>query len=330
MPHRQDRLIHSLLDSLELETTLFHLGQYCGSWRASTTGLARAGFHLILDGDCWLHFPDNGERHSLQAGDAVFFLRDLPHLLSPHADPEQALAAPRCEMQPLGTAVDESISPTGLACGFFEFRGALANTWLASFPAYVVIRRESEGREEGGGLAATRPIFDLILAEARAVGEAGSPLLTRLIGLLLFYAIRHLSRTREVATGLWGLLSRPDFRPLLEALLDAPGQDWSTERMADLSCMSRATFFKRFTEVAGTSPSHFLAQLRMHKATQLIASGVSLSRAAEEVGYQSDAAFSRAFKKVTGSLPGAWRRHRVHRGESKNETNEQQKATFAH
>lgn len=58
MPHRQDRLIQWLLGSLELQTSLFHLGQYCGSWQASTTGLARAGFHVILNGDCWLHLPD--------------------------------------------------------------------------------------------------------------------------------------------------------------------------------------------------------------------------------------------------------------------------------
>lgn len=78
--------------------------------------------------------------------------------------------------------------------------------------------------------------------------------------------------------------------------------------MADLSHMSRATFFKRFTQIAGTSPSHFLTQIRMKRATQLIEEGVSLARAAEQVGYQSDAAFSRAFKKVTGTLPGALRR----------------------
>ena len=71
MSSRQDRLIHWLLGSIDLQTTLFHLGQYCGSWKASTTGLARAGFHVILNGDCWLHLPETGEQHALQAGDAL-------------------------------------------------------------------------------------------------------------------------------------------------------------------------------------------------------------------------------------------------------------------
>lgn len=299
MSFQQDRLIHWLLGSLDLQTTLFHLGQYCGSWKASTSGLARAGFHVILSGDCWLHLPEAGEQHALQAGDAVFFLRDVAHVLSPHRDPGLAAEAPRCPMQPIDLAAAGS---TALACGFFDFRAPLNNVFLGSFPDYVVISRDGETLREA------RPIFELILAEARASGEEPSPLIARLVDLLFFYVIRHLCRRHEVSSGLWAVLARPEFTPLLEAIVDQPGRDWSVEAMADLSHMSRATFFKRFTQIAGTSPSHFVAQIRMKLATQLIEDGMSLARAAEQVGYQSDAAFSRAFKKITGTLPGALRR----------------------
>lgn len=299
MSSRQDRLIHWLLGSLDLKTTLFHLGQYCGSWKASTTGLARAGFHVILNGDCWLHLPDAGEQHALFAGDAVFFLRDVPHFLSPHQDRTQAEQAPRC---PMGEIDLEAPGSTALACGFFDFRAPLNNVFLGSFPDYVVISRDGETLSE------TRPIFELILAEANSGSEEPSPLIARLVDLLFFYVIRHLCRRHEVSSGLWAVLARPEFTPLLEAIVDQPGRDWSIEAMADLSHMSRATFFKRFTQIAGTSPSHFLTQIRMKLATQLIEDGMSLARAAEEVGYQSDAAFSRAFKKTTGTLPGALRR----------------------
>lgn len=299
MSSRQDRLIHWLLGSLDLQTTLFHLGQYCGSWKASTTGLARAGFHVILNGDCWLHLPDAGEQHALQAGDAVFFLRDLPHFLSPHEDRAQAEQAPRCPMAEIDFDAPGS---TALACGFLDFRAPLDNLFLGSFPDYVMISRD------GAALQETRPIFELLLAEARAGSEAPSPLISRLVDLLFFYVIRHLCRRDEVSAGLWAVLARPEFTPLLEAIVDQPGRDWSVELMAGLSHMSRATFFKRFTQIAGTSPSHFLTQIRMKLATQLIEDGMSLARAAEQVGYQSDAAFSRAFKKITGTLPGALRR----------------------
>lgn len=299
MPQSQDRLIHWLLHSLELQTTLFHLGRYCGSWKASTSGLANAGFHVVLAGDCWLHLPESGSSLTLHAGDAIFFLRDVPHLLSPHADLDEAVQAPRCAMQPFAGDSDEG---TALACGFFSFRTPLHERFLGPFPDYVVIARDDECLRE------SRPIFDLILAEARLAGNEPSPLIARLVDLLFFYVIRHLCRRQEVSSGLWAVLAQPEFAPLLTAILDDPARDWTIESMADLSHMSRASFHKRFSQVAGTSPGHFLASVRMTLAGQLIGRGMSLSRAAEKVGYQSDAAFSRAFKKVTGRLPGSVRR----------------------
>jgi AraC family transcriptional regulator, activator of mtrCDE len=299
MSNRQDRLIHWLLDSLELETTLFHLGQYCGSWKASTTGLARSGFHLVLNGECWLHLPDESASHRLQTGDAVFFLRDSVHFLSPLADAKLAAQAPRTGMAGLDLSVPDSVA---LACGFFNFRSSLNSIFLGSFPDYVVISRDGETLREA------RPLFDLILAEAQAGGDEPSPLISRLVDLLFFYVIRHLCQRREVTAGLWAMLGQAEFAPLLEAIVEEPGRDWTVEAMADLAHMSRATFFKRFAQICGASPSHFLLQIRMKLATQMIEDGMSLARAAENVGYQSDAAFSRAFKKATGVLPGAYRR----------------------
>ncbi len=81
-----------------------------------------------------------------------------------------------------------------------------------------------------------------------------------------------------------------------------PGRDWTVEAMAGLSNMSRASFHKRFAEICGVSPSNFLLQTRMKLATQFIEEGLSLSRAAEKVGYQTDAAFSRVFKKACQGL----------------------------
>ncbi len=299
MSSRHDRLIHWLLGSLDLETTLFHLGQYCGSWKALTTGLARSGFHVILNGDCWLHLPDVQVAHRLAAGDAVFFLRDVKHFLSPLADPALAARAPRTSMAALDFGVPGSVA---LACGFFNFRSRLNTMFLGSFPDFVIISKD------GDALREARPLFDLILAEARASGDEPSPLISRLVNLLLFYVIRHLCQRGEVTAGLWSMLGQPQFAPLLEAIIEEPGRDWTVETMADIAHMSRATFFKRFAQICGASPSHFLLQIRMKLATRLIEDGMSLSRAAEKVGYQSDAAFSRAFKKATGVLPGAYRR----------------------
>ena len=70
-------LVDWLLDSLELNTSLFHVGRYCGDWHASTHGLAQASFHLIVQGECWLHIDGDPRPQHLNNGDAVFLLRDF-------------------------------------------------------------------------------------------------------------------------------------------------------------------------------------------------------------------------------------------------------------
>lgn len=303
MRNDTDRLVHWLLDSLELETTLFHLGQYCGTWRASTTGLARAGFHLVLNGNCWLHLPNEGRSVPLSPGDSVFFLRDTLHYLTP-SDNLQDTASIKpgsVGMAPIDFSVEGTVA---LACGFFGFRAGLSQALMTSFPDYVVIPANDKE------LQAIRPIFELILAEAQTAGAEPSPLIARLVDLMFFYVIRSLAARPDVVAGVWSILARPEFSSLLQALINEPSRDWTVEAMAELSHMSRATFFKRFMRTSGVSPAHFLTLLRMKMASQMLAQGQSISRAAEQVGYQSEAAFSRAFKKVVGELPGAYKRAR--------------------
>ncbi|WP_420997368.1 cupin domain-containing protein [Cupriavidus sp. 30B13] len=299
-----DRVVHWVLSSLELETTLFHLGQYCGTWRASVAGRLRAGFHVVLHGECWLHLPGAAAPARLQPGDAVFFLRDVPHHLGPHAEPQACLAD--SAMLPLDVDIPPAQSATGLACGFFDFRPGLSEALLAPFPDYLVLRaRDGEG---DGDLAGTHALFGLIVAEARRGGSEPSPLIARLVDLLFFYVVRHLAARDDVAKGLWPLLRSAEFSGLMLALIRHPERTWTVEAMAALAHMSRATFCKRFAEASGQSPAAFLLLLRMKVAEQLLGGRCSIAQAAERVGYRSEAAFARAFKKATGVQPGAMRR----------------------
>ncbi|RRS00948.1 AraC family transcriptional regulator [Aquabacterium soli] len=301
-----DRLVHWLLGSLELDTTIFHVGQYCGRWRASTAGRSLASFHLVLHGECWLHLDEGTEPVRLGPRDGVFLLRDLPHFISP--SPDRGAVLTPAPMQPLSAGEPGT---TGLACGFFEFHGALGGLLINSFPRHVVMRADDLS------LQAAAPLFDLILAEAVHGAcpspDAPSPLIARLADVLFFYVIRHVARQDDVAAGLWAVARRTEFAPLLSQLLDEPGQDWSIERMAGLAHMSRASFCKHFLEASGQPPAQFLVLLRMRIAAQRLQAGDSIDRAAEHVGYRSYAAFSRAFKKVMGTQPGAWRRQRQQR-----------------
>lgn len=293
-----DQVVHHLLAGLAWQTSVFHVGQYCGPWRASTSGRSLASFHLVLHGQCHLHVQGQPPV-LLGPRDGVFLLRDVPHHLSPFADAQVACApAPMLPLQP------PLAGGTALACGFFHFAGAFSDLLVRSLPDQVLLRAGD------ADLAPVDALFTLLLDEAGREGAGHSPLIERLVDLLFFYVIRHVARSQGRA-GLWSLLRRPGLAPLLTQLLAEPGRAWSADDMARAVHMSRARFFREFGQASGQSPGQFLTTLRMHVAAQRLDRGESVARAAEHVGYLSYAAFSRAFKKTLGEQPGAYQRSRL-------------------
>lgn len=305
MTPARDKIIHWLLSSLDPKSSLFHVGQYCGDWRASTSGYARASFHVVLHGACWLHFEDGRACVPIAAGDAVFLLRDVGHWLSP--EPHQPNAGARIErrgaMQPLDASVPDSV---GLACGFLEFHGVSSRWIVALFPDHLIVRHGEPAH------IGVRALFDLLHHEAKLSGGAPSPLIDRLVELLLFYAMRDTARHDAVASALAALTQRSEFAALIAAIIDAPNRAWTTDTMAAFLNMSRAAFCKHFAELCGQPPAQFVTLIRMKIAGDLLSQGWPIPRAAEYVGYQSESAFAHAFKRTTGLQPGAWRRlHKV-------------------
>ena len=310
-----DRLVHWLIDSVQLDATVFHLGQYCGRWQASTAGRGLGSFHLVLHGACYLHV-DGQPPLRLNARDGVFMLRDTPHFLGPSDDPAVD-PAQRTPMLPLAAPAPDA---TALACGFFHFRSALSTLIADSFPERLVLRAHDPA------LHALQALFDLILQEPPRAPDAPSPLVARLAELMFFYVIRHVARDDERATGLLAVASRPEFSALLDRMMQSPGEDWSTEAMARAANMSRSSFYKHFSQASGQTPAQFLLLLRMKIAAQRLHGGETVERTAGQVGYSSYAAFSRAFHKVMGEHPGTFRRTR-HEPWQASRTNEQKTKT---
>lgn len=298
-----DRLVHWLIDSVELEAAAFHVGQYCGRWRASTAGRGLGSFHLVLHGTCWLHVEGRAPL-ALGPRDGVFLLRDVPHFLSPDPDPGHHPGLPAGAMQPLGSPAPDAGASTGIACGFFQYRGALSTLVVDSFPDVVELRADD------ASIRAAGTVFDLMLAEAGGDPDLPPPLISRLAELLFFYVTRHVARQHEVLSGLLALARRPEFATLLERMMADPGHDWSTDNMARAVHMSRSSFYKHFVDASGQPPAQFLLLLRMKIAARRLNHGETIERAAEHVGYRSHAAFSRAFHRVIGEHPGAFRRQR--------------------
>jgi len=300
MSNLSPELFHWLLQALELDASVFHVGQYCGPFRASTSGHDRASFHLVVHGRCWLHRP-GAASIELGRGDAVFMLRDTPHALS--RDPVARWdARPGAEMTPLTAAGARSADSTGLVCGFFSFKHGVSDLIVRSLPVTLLVRADEPE------LAGLRSVFELILAETGRDDGSSGAMIERLTSLLFSYLIRHRVTQDESPVGLFAAARRSEFVGLLQRLIAAPEHAWKLSEMARHTGMSRASFFKNFSQTAGCSPGQFLLALRMQAAGRLLGEGKNIEQVAGNVGYQSTAAFARAFKKYTGLQPGAYRR----------------------
>ncbi|MBB1592924.1 AraC family transcriptional regulator [Achromobacter sp. UMC46] len=293
-----------LLSSLEVQSSLYHLGQYCGNWSASTSGRARASFHLILHGRCRVDLGEGQDPLTLAAGDGIFFLRDIPHALTPLDNPAPG-GALCTAMEPL---LPRQADSTGLACGFFQFRPGLADMLADTLPDYLVLRADDER------FRTARGVFELILGETAREPGASPVVLERLTDLLIFFMLRHLAIHDRQAYGLFVLARDSAMAGLLQAILENPASTWSMQDMADRLHMSKATFHRRFTLQSGTTPAQLLQLLRMRVARRLLGQGVSIQDAAERVGYQSQAAFSRVFQRTEGMAPSIWRKRRTAQG----------------
>lgn len=291
-------LVDWLLEGLEFDASLFHVGRYCGGWHASTQGMGRASFHLVVQGHCWLHLDGQAEAVRLEAGDAVFLLRDLAYRLSSDQNPVSACAQPRQAMQALDATAGDGV---GLVCGFFHFRPGLSSLIVEGLADWILLRAN-----EPAGHAA-RALFGLILEECERLPPSQT-LLERLTHLLFLYVLRQQVHAGQPLGGLVALARQPAFAALLVQLIEQPGQAWTLESMAACTGLSRSAFFKRFNELAGQSPGQVLLALRMRHASQLLQAGNTVEQVGTQVGYQSVAAFTRAFAKAVGVQPGAYRR----------------------
>lgn len=288
-----------LLGGLEVRASLFHLGQYCGTWEASLNGRFRPGFHLLLGGRCWLHQPGQPSLE-LNAGDAVFFLRDQPHILTPRPQaPDFSRPLQRQDMLPLDSEQEDA---TALACGFFDFRPGLSTLLLRNLPETLLMRSGDPSFESA------HLLFRLLVDEARRHGDGSSPLLVRLVELLLFYALRGAVLDDPQLHGLLTLVREPAMARVVAAVAENPHQAWSTDDMAAVAHMSRANFHRRFTLLSGLTPAGLLLQVRVRQACERLRQGESVEQVADAVGYQSVSAFTRAFSRVTGLSPAAWKR----------------------
>jgi AraC-like DNA-binding protein len=192
-----------------------------------------------------------------------------------------------------------------IVCGFLGCDGPDVNPVLGSLPAVVKLTLE-----EGAAAEWIRSTLRFA-AEEIAAGRPGSEAVLEKVSELLFVETvrRHAERLPEGETGWLAGLRDPYVARALAVMHRDVARDWSVDELGREAGLSRSALADRFVRLIGVPPGHYLARWRMQVAMQkLRTTGASIAEVAAAVGYESEAAFSRAFKKVVGRAPGGWRR----------------------
>ncbi|RON49321.1 AraC family transcriptional regulator [Pseudomonas frederiksbergensis] len=264
-------------------------------------------FHLVTEGECYVELG-NDPPLLLNAGDVVVFPQGDAHRMSSEPGLKPASGArldavlarrPRQLSHGGGGAV------TRLVCGYLACDKRLAGMLLTGLPA--VIRVNVRGSNAGIWLESS---VRYALAEARSPRPGGEGVLAKLAEVLFIEVLRlHMNEHGEGRTGWLAGVGDRIVGAALNALHTQPSHCWTLEELARTASTSRSVLAERFQQLVGSSPMQYLTQWRMLLAANLLRrSNTSLARIAEEVGYQTDTAFSRAFRREFGAPPAAWRR----------------------
>ncbi len=296
------------LRALRLSGTFFCRSEVSAPWGIALPPMPDSlMFHIVTDGSAWIVFP-NGEQFQLEAGDFALVPQGRGHKIADSPDTratnlfdyERPLLSPRYELLEIGGGG----APTGLICGIGSVKDPAARRIVSLLPGIIPMQAATPGNEW------LRGSVRIMMEEARSLGPGGDAVITRFSDILVVQAIRHWLRNDSGAQSGWlGALQDPQVGRALALIHRDPTHPWTVATLAGAVGVSRSGFAARFSDLVGETPMSYLRQWRFEVARNwLRETDQTLAGIAEQLGYESEASFSRAFKKSTGQTPGCVRR----------------------
>jgi AraC-like DNA-binding protein len=304
------------LERLRLDGAIFFRAEFTEQWSFTSplreiTPVLHPGatrmilFHVVAEGRCWVSLL-GGDRHWAGRGDVIVLPYGDDYLMGGVEEAETVpilslIARPPWKTMPV---VEHGAGGgrTDLVCGHLHSDDALFDPAMAALPRVFVVR------------LADTPAAHWVEASVRYALASSGPtasasVSTRLPELLLIEVLRvHLASTPASEHGWIAALRDPVLAPALAEIHAAPNRKWTVAELAAVSAVSRSVLDERFRRLLGRSPIRYLTEWRMHVAADLLSTtDLSVAAVARRVGYESEEAFSRAFKRGLGSPPGAWR-----------------------
>jgi AraC-like DNA-binding protein len=268
-------------------------------------------FHAILSGACWAALAGNAESSKqFNAGDIVIHPLGDANVLSSapgmRGTPDlQEYSRPTDRPLPIVTRLNnDGAEYCHLVCGYFGCDARPFNPLLDALPRMLISQMSAAGQSWLSNM------LRLAAEEAQRSSAGSESLLAKLAELMFVEVVRkHIMQLPEDSRGWLSGLKHRHIGQALRLIHGQPARPWTLAELAEEVGLSRSVFADRFAHYVGISPMHYLARWRMQLATRrLAAPGVSIAQVGVEVGYESEAAFNRAFKKYVGMPPGSWRK----------------------
>jgi AraC-like DNA-binding protein len=270
-------------------------------------------YHVVTAGRCFGTVA-GGEPVALEAGEVIVFTNGDPHTMS--SAPGMHADAATKDLLDLATASQMPFhlnycgtgpGSTKLVCGYLACDAKPFNPLLEALPR--VIKAGDPRNMDAGWLG---QFIRFAVAEAGEKRAGGETVLTKMSELMFIEVLRRYIETLPADDAGWlAGLRDPFIGKTLSLIHGKPAHDWTIEALAKQAGLSRSVLAERFAEVVGIPPMHYLAKWRMQIAAQLLSGGnANVASIAAEIGYESEASFSRAFKKMIGVPPATWRRQR--------------------
>jgi AraC-like DNA-binding protein len=323
-PSHASDVLSDVLRTIRLSGAMLFLVEASAPWRShapETRAFAQhvmphaqhlVSYHIVVQGQCWGGL-DAEPLQPLSAGDVLivphgdaYALASLPDVPPSYSDADavaffRSMAAG--ELPSLVTEGGAGTQRTTFICGFLGCDARPFNPILWALPRVIHAQHIAQPGDRLSHLMA------YALAELREPGPGGRDVLLRLAELMFVEVVRrHLASAPAAPTGWLAALRDPLTSRVLARMHAQPAKPWTLDTLCEGTGASRSTLAEHFAQLVGQPPMHYLAGWRMQLATRLLAyPGVKVRAVAEAVGYASEAAFSRAFKKHAGLSPNVWR-----------------------
>jgi AraC-like DNA-binding protein len=296
--------LDELFAAMRVQGALYARLEARAPWGLSLAGGEAARFGMVVRGSCLLDVEGVDAPVPLAAGDCYVLAHGTPYVLR-DAPLTPTVSCASVVRDRIGGVVElgGAGAPATVLCGWFHFDKQAAGPLLELLPTLLHVRMD-EARAH-----ALQGTLQLLALETGEPGLGSGLVVSRLADILFVQAVRaHAQSLGEAQSGWLAALADPRIGPALRALHKDLGRPWTVDDLAGIASLSRSAFALRFRQRVGEAPLEYLTRWRMFKAGHLLRQRqAATGEVASAVGYESEAAFSKAFKRTTGMTPGAWR-----------------------